>query len=115
MCKGRRIVKSAKTFGQLKSEYRGTIPDNRQSAAERGYDNKWRKARASYLKHNPLCVHCLAESRTTSASVVDHIKPHKGDKKLFWDVSNWQSLCRYHHNVKTAKEDGGFGHKGRGV
>jgi 5-methylcytosine-specific restriction protein A len=25
--------------------------------------------------------------------VVDHIVPHRGDKKLFWDSSNWQALC----------------------
>ncbi|WP_144469068.1 HNH endonuclease signature motif containing protein, partial [Bacillus pumilus] len=35
--------------------------------------------------------------------------PHKGDKKLFWDSSNWQPLCASCHNRKTAKEDGGFG------
>jgi 5-methylcytosine-specific restriction protein A len=27
----------------------------------------------------------------------------------FWQVSNWEALCRMCHDVKTAKEDGGFG------
>lgn len=44
-----------------------------------------------------------------AASVVDHIVPHKGDQKLFWRRSNWQSLCKRCHDVKTATEDGGFG------
>jgi 5-methylcytosine-specific restriction protein A len=44
------------------------------------------------------------------ATVVDHKIPHKGDMKLFWDRSNWQSLCKCHHDIKTATEDGGFGH-----
>lgn len=39
------------------------------------------------------------------ATVVDHIKPHRGDKKLFWDRGNWQPLCEHHHNVKTMTED----------
>lgn len=37
--------------------------------------------------------------------VVDHIKPHRGDQKLFWDRRNWQPLCEHHHNVKTMTED----------
>ena len=39
------------------------------------------------------------------ATVVDHIKPHRGDQKLFWDRSNWQPLCEHHHNVKTLRID----------
>lgn len=36
---------------------------------------------------------------------MDHIKPHRGDQKLFWDRGNWQPLCVHHHNVKTMTED----------
>lgn len=43
------------------------------------------------------------------ANVVDHIKPHRGDKVLFWDSANWQPLCKECHDRKTATEDGGFG------
>lgn len=32
------------------------------------------------------------------ATVVDHIKPHRGNQKLFWDKENWQSLCTKCHN-----------------
>jgi 5-methylcytosine-specific restriction endonuclease McrA len=41
---------------------------------------------------------CQAEGELTPASVVDHIKPHRGDQKLFWDSENWQSLCKLHHD-----------------
>jgi 5-methylcytosine-specific restriction protein A len=44
-----------------------------------------------------------------AATVVDHIKPHKGDKLLFWQRANWQPLWKPCHGVKTATEDGGFG------
>jgi 5-methylcytosine-specific restriction protein A len=47
--------------------------------------------------------------RVVAASIVDHIKPHKGNKVLFWDKNNWQPLCKRHHDIKTATEDGGFG------
>ncbi|WP_232338165.1 MULTISPECIES: HNH endonuclease [Bordetella] len=31
-------------------------------------------------------------------------------QRLFWDTSNWQGLCWSCHSIKTAREDGGFGH-----
>ena len=36
---------------------------------------------------------------------VDHIIPHRGDQKLFWDRNNWQALCKPCHDRKTGKED----------
>lgn len=60
------------------------------------YNNsKWRKARLAYLQANPLCVQCAKENRVTQANVVDHIVPHRGDRRLFWDKKNWQALCDY--------------------
>lgn len=71
----------------------------RKSAYERGYDSKWQKARKAYLAKHPLCVMCLGQGRTTAATVVDHIVPHKGDNKLFWDFkNNVQSLCKPCHD-----------------
>lgn len=81
----------------------------RETAAERGYDARWRKARAAYLRAYPLCVECEASGKLERATVVDHVIPHRGDAALFWNRANWQSLCATHHNRKTAAEDGGFG------
>lgn len=66
---------------------------------------QWIKGRAWFLRNNPLCVFCEEEGRAEPATVVDHIKPHKGDKTLFYDVSNWQGLCAPHHDkTKQAME-----------
>ena len=81
----------------------------RGTAHQRGYGSRWRKARATYLSHRPLCVMCEQEGKIVQAIVVDHKVPHKGDQDLFWDKNNWQPLCKRHHDIKTAKEDGGFG------
>jgi len=35
---------------------------------------------------------------------VDHIIPHKGDDALRLDPANLQSLCKWHHRSKTARE-----------
>ena len=80
----------------------------RGSAASRGYDARWRKARAAYLAQHPLCVECARQGQVTAATVVDHILPHKGDDRLFWHPANWQALCKTCHDTKTATEDGGF-------
>lgn len=81
-------------------------PAPRLSSTQRGYGYKWQQAREGYLRKHPICVKC---DRLTVATEVDHIIPHKGDMVLFWDRSNWQSLCKSHHSEKTAREDGGFG------
>ena len=83
--------------------------EDRKGANERGYTYKWQQASKSFLASHPLCVRCEAMGLITEAAVVDHIKPHRGDKRLFWDRSNWQPLCKRCHDIKTATEDGGFG------
>lgn len=59
---------------------------------------QWIKGRAHFLRHNPLCVFCLENGFAEPAKVVDHKIPHKGDEKLFFDQSNWQPLCDFHHS-----------------
>jgi 5-methylcytosine-specific restriction protein A len=80
----------------------------RGSARQRGYNTRWEKARKTYLMRNPLCVLCQREGRVTPATVVDHIVPHKGDTKLFWDTEdNWQPLCKPHHDRDKQREERG--------
>ncbi len=78
----------------------------RPTAAARGYDGRWQKARRTFLSRaeNALCQHCKASKRLVSAVVVDHVIPHKGNQALFWDSGNWQPLCTRCHNAKSAKE-----------
>ncbi len=83
------------------SPQRPATPERRGTAAERGYDRRWRRARLSFLRRNPLCVECMKANRTTAATVVDHVIPHRGDPKLFWDEKNWQPLCKPDHDRKT--------------
>ncbi len=91
---------------------RQRVDRERGSSAARGYGSRWQKRRKAFLAKHPLCVRHHAQGETVSATVVDHIRPHKGDPELFWDESNWQGLCKPCHDAKTAGEDGGWG---RGV
>lgn len=86
----------------------------RGSANDRGYTASWQKAAKAFLRNNPLCQcqDCQAGlKRLTPATVVDHRIPHKGNRDLFWDVSNWQSMSKRCHDRKTALYDGAFGHE----
>lgn len=48
---------------------------------------------------------CEEEGVVEPATIVDHIVPHRGDTKLFWNTEgNWQSLCASCHSRKTVKE-----------
>lgn len=75
----------------------------RGTAKERGYDREWQRASKDFLRKHPLCVECLKKGKLTAATDVDHIVPHRGDRRLFWDTSNWQSLCGTCHKQKTAR------------
>lgn len=80
-----------------RKRYKGAIAYN---------NNRWSRARISYLMNNPVCAIC-----GKPATEIDHIIPHKGDYELFWNVDNWQPLCHSCHSRKTVLEDGGFGNK----
>lgn len=76
-------------------------PRKRESAHARGYDRKWRRVRAHYLRKSPVCEHC-----GDVASEVDHITPladggtHRHD--------NLRALCKPCHSRRTAAD-----HRGR--
>jgi 5-methylcytosine-specific restriction protein A len=90
----------AKSAAAVKRE----LDRQRPSASRRGYGPRWRRARAAYLACHPLCVRCQAEGRIEPSTTLDHIVPHRGDQKLFWDRSNWAALCKTCHDAKTARE-----------
>lgn len=78
--------------------------DNRRGSANaRGYTYRWQQAARAYLARFPLCAECGRQGKTTVAEVVDHVRPHRGDARLFWDSTNWQGLCAPCHNRKTGR------------
>lgn len=67
----------------------------------------WRELRAAcLLAANYRCVNPACATR---ASIADHIKPHRGDRALFYDAANLQAMCKACHDRKTGSVDSGFG------
>ena len=61
---------------------------------------EWVNYRKRLLEINPLCYAC-----GRSASVVDHVVPHKGNEIMFEKLDNHIPLCAHHHNFCTASFD----------
>lgn len=60
--------------------------------------------RPTQLLREPFCRECARQGVRTWATVVDHVEPHRGNWIKFIDRGNLQSLCKHHHDQKTARE-----------
>jgi 5-methylcytosine-specific restriction protein A len=81
------------------------VEQRRGSQRERGYTRQWEQRARWFRQRYALCgqrpgglppvmSRCHDEGRITVAAQVDHVIPHRGDERLFWDEQgNWQSLC----------------------
>lgn len=87
---------------------------------ERDQDTEWRKwyktTRWQRLREQVLIRDHFICQRTKAlligkypapnSAVVDHIKPHRGNEELFWDMDNLQSVSKeYHDSIKQAQEN----------
>ncbi|WP_081062549.1 HNH endonuclease [Burkholderia cepacia] len=96
----------------------------KESSSARGYGYAWQKLRAEHLAKHPHCVFCLREMGMTGWSPVDvvlacaergiaepigvigdHVVPHRGDRRLQFDPSNIQTLCKPHHDGEKQREE----------
>ena len=81
-----------------------------RTAADRGYDARWRKARRFFLRRNPLCLYCKRQGKDVLSTLIDHNPPHFGDMAKFWNVKTWTPCCTACHGFVTPFYDGGGGH-----
>ena len=70
------------------------------------YDlRRWRRRSRAFLQAHPLCVMCEAAGRVTLATVVDHKVPYRGEEELFFDETNWQSMCKTDHDAAKREQE----------
>jgi 5-methylcytosine-specific restriction protein A len=48
---------------------------------------------------------CKEQGHITIATVVDHVRDHKGNEELFFDPANLQSLCKPHHDTTKQRQE----------
>lgn len=81
-----------------------TSEKRRQNSYRRGYKPGWADA---FKAAHPLCECCEEFGIVEATFCCDHIIPHRGNKALFDDQGNWQSLCEKVHQLKTYWENRG--------
>ncbi|AXY57284.1 hypothetical protein CDG60_12330 [Acinetobacter chinensis] len=59
-----------------------------------GKSKLWELASAEFLSVNQYCADCNKRNYVNVAEHVFHIECPAGDRMKFWDVRNWQSLCK---------------------
>lgn len=94
--RGPRICSCGKTVAsgiicECQRALRARNDSNRPTAAQRGYGSKWQRESKAFLAL-PQNHYCACGCGRV-ADMVDHIIPHRGNPKLFWDRSNWQPLA----------------------
>ncbi|MFC3238240.1 HNH endonuclease, partial [Streptomyces nitrosporeus] len=65
-------------------------------------DPRWAPLRDQVLSEEALCRTGCGHPPT----VVDHIRPHRGDQLLAFDRANLQAMCKSCHDSKTSYETG---------
>lgn len=76
---------------------------------------RWQALRLRiFLRDLFICQKCARPEGNTALLVADHIKPHRGDERLFWDEANLQTLCKECHDTMKRKEEQATLHQ-RGV
>lgn len=63
--------------------------------------SNWVKMRDRRRLENPICQECEKKGRITHMQIVDHIIPIDERPDLALEFSNTQSLCSFHHVLKT--------------
>lgn len=84
------------------------VSARRPSASARGYGRAWQALRLSHLSRHPLCGPCADRGLVVEAAEVDHVTPHRGDRRLLMDPANLMGMCKPCHSRKTATRDGGL-------
>ena len=75
---------------------------NRPSSAKRGYDGRWRRFRAEYLRTRPYCEAPWGCGKP--AVDVHHLDGEGPNGPRGFDPSNLQPLCHECHAEITARE-----------
>lgn len=70
----------------------------------------WDRLRREQLRRYPMCQCPHCKGMRYVATVVDHVIPHCGDPKLFYNARNLQSMAKScHDKFKQSQEAGGYG------
>lgn len=97
-----RATKRARLYG-VKPSATPTQGYSRVRSADEYHTSRWTKESRAFRAVHPLCVMCEKKGLIAASEVVDHIVPYPVCSD-FWDVNNWQALCKKHNAEKGNKD-----------
>jgi 5-methylcytosine-specific restriction endonuclease McrA len=72
---------------------------------------RWQRLRWSVLVRDLFTCQwpgCGTVETDTALLVADHVTPHRGDERLFWDDANLQCLCKACHDRHKQRVEAGL-------
>lgn len=67
---------------------------------------RWQKLRLQIFARDLFtCQMCKRIEGDTSQLVCDHVEPHGGCERMFWDETNLQCLCKSCHDGEKQRQD----------
>jgi 5-methylcytosine-specific restriction endonuclease McrA len=104
MAKLKRLTTSLQPMAQ-RVRYLDTNNERERASRNAGRElyktARWRRLRWSILERDLFTCQwpgCGRIEANTARLVADHIQPHRGDDRLFWDPKNLQCLCANCHS-----------------
>lgn len=73
-----------------------------RTLADLRFTARWKKESKAFIELNPECVICGTDENLS----VDHIQPYSKRPDLFWDIENWQVMCKTHNTQKGDRVTG---------
>lgn len=88
----------------------GSRRDDRRSPEAAAYrpwywTPEWKRLRRAQLEKQPFCRRPCHGASLVVATVVNHRTPHKGDRTLFFDPDNLESVCSPCHDGPIQREE----------
>lgn len=102
-CNKHQLIADKKKEEHKKMLFKGTQRTSSKPYHQLYNCKKWRVIRSNFLKVHCVCIICGGK-----ATIADHIIPHKGDERLFYNENNLQPMCWRCHSAKTLKENNYF-------
>ena len=99
------------TTGGQCPKCRAEAEAKRGTASQRGYNSKWARTRAAYLRDHPMCeceeCELLPYAQRPLATDVDHIDGLGPNGPPGHDPTNLRALSKSHHSRRTARDQPG--------
>lgn len=107
-----RIGSLAPRIGRAPGDEKARLQERDHNVSWRKWykTERWQKLRHQILlRDNYTCQHtnvlCIGKYPAPNSAVVDHIRPHRGDERLFFDPANLQTVSKIYHDSEKQKQE----------